>query len=83
MDDILIKEGPIPYQDKRHPFVAFHLIKHPGHFYGMGIVDAVLQLSAEDAANKNARIRNTRFKIEAPVFVGTLSSGMLTIRWTV
>lgn len=70
VDDILIKEGPIPYQDKRHPFVAFHLIKHPGHFYGMGIVDAVLQLSAEDAANKNARIRNTRFKIEAPVFVG-------------
>lgn len=74
-DDVLIKEGPIPYEDKRHPFVAFHLIRHPGHFYGMGMVDAVLQLSAEDAALRNARLRNMKLKIEAPIFVGSTIFG--------
>lgn len=74
-DDVLIKEGPIPYEDKEHPFVAFHLMRHPGHFYGMGIVDSVLQLSAEDAALKNARLRNMKFKIDAPIFVGSTIFG--------
>ena len=75
VDDVLIKEGPIPYNDKKHPFVAFHLIRHPGHFYGMGMVDAVFQLSAEDAALKNARLRNMKLKIEAPIFVGSTIFG--------
>ena len=74
-NDVLLKEGPIPYQDKQLPFVAFHLIKHPGQFYGMGIVDAVLQLSAEDSSMKNARLRAMRLSIEAPVFLGSTIFG--------
>lgn len=74
-DDILLKDNPIPYEDKKLPFVAFHLIKHPGHFYGMGIVDALLQLSSEDSAMKNARIRNIRLKIEAPILMGSAIFG--------
>jgi hypothetical protein len=74
-DDILIKEGPIPYEDKEHPFVVFRLVRKAGQFYGMGIVDALLQLSAEDSAMKNARIRNTRLQVEAPIFMGATIFG--------
>jgi len=73
--DVLLKEGPLPYEDKQLPFVAFHCVKIDGQFYGMGITDALLQLSSEDSSMKNARIRNTRLKIEAPIFVGSAIFG--------
>ena len=74
-DDVLLKDGPIPYDDKRLPFVAFHLIRHPGQFYGMGIVDVLLQLSSEDSAMKNARIMNLRYKVNAPILIGATIFG--------
>ena len=74
-DDVLLKEGPIPYEDKQLPFVKFTCIDLEGQFYGMSITDALLQLSSEDGAIKNARMRNLRLKTEAPIFIGATIFG--------
>jgi len=79
--DILIKEGPIPYKDKELPFVAFRFVKHPGQFYGIGAVDALLQQSAEDSAIKNARIERVKFATNPPVFVGATIFGDVDAQW--
>lgn len=74
-DDVLLKEGPIPYEDKELPFIKFTCIHLDDQFYGMSITDTLLQLSSEDSAMKNARIRSVRLKTEAPIFIGAAIFG--------
>lgn len=69
-NDILLKETPIPYQDKKIPFVAFHCVRHPGHFYSMGITDLVIQQSAEESALKNLRLDRIKILTAPPVLAG-------------
>ena len=80
-DDILLKNGPIPYIDKQIPFVAFHFIRHPGNFYGMGVGDVTIQASSEDSAIKNARLNRIKFTINPPTFVGATIFGDVDDQW--
>lgn len=69
-NEIELKNKPIPYVDKQIPFVAFHCVRHPGHFYGMGIVDLVIQQSSEDSALKNLRLNRIKITTAPPVVAG-------------
>lgn len=70
-NEMLIKNKPNPYQDKRIPFVAFHCVRHPGQFYGMGIVDLVIQQSAEESAIKNLQLDRNKIITAPPIIVGS------------
>lgn len=80
-EDILLKDGPIPYIDKQIPFVAFHFIRHPGSFYGMGVGDVTIQASSEDSAIKNARLNRIKFITNPPTFVGATVFGDVDEQW--
>lgn len=80
-EDILLKEGPIPYIDKQIPFVAFHFIRHPGSFYGMSAGDVTIQLAAEDSAIRNARLNRIKFATNPPTFVGATIFGDVDDQW--
>lgn len=79
--DVLLKEGPIPYQDKKIPFVDFRFIKHPGHFYGMGVGDITIQQSSEESALKNSRLDRVKFTTTPPTFVGATIFGDVDDQW--
>lgn len=80
-EDILLKEGPIPYIDKQIPFVAFHFIRHPGSFYGMSVGDITIQASSEDSAIKNARLNRIKFATNPPTFIGATIFGDVDDQW--
>ena len=80
-DDILLSDNPIPYIDKEIPFVAFHFIRHPGQFYGMGVGDVTIQQSSEDSAIKNARLDRIHFTTNPPTLVGASIFGDLDDQW--
>lgn len=80
-EDILLKDGPIPYEDKKIPFVAFHFVRHPGSFYGMGVGDITLQQSSEESAIKNARLERIKFITNPPVLVGATVFGDVDDQW--
>lgn len=80
--DILLKEGPIPYADKLIPLLHFRCIRYPGQFYGMSLVDAVIQQSAEDTSLKNARIDQIKMASYPPIIAGTSSFADVRRQWT-
>ena len=79
--DILLKESPIPYIDKQIPLLHFRCIHHPGQFYGMSMVDVVIQQSAEDTSLKNARIDQIKFASYPPILSGTSSFADIRRQW--
>ncbi len=76
-NDVLIRNTPLPYQDKMLPFVRFVCVEHPGHFYGRGIPDIMLQLSSEDAAIRNLQLDRVKMTIDAPILAGATVFGDL------
>ena len=80
-DNIMIKATPLPYADKMLPFVDFRCVEHPGQFYGIGITDIVLQLSAEDSAIRNLQLDRGKFAVGIPVFAGATVYGELEDVW--
>lgn len=80
-EDVLLKDAPIPYIDKQIPFVAFHFVKYPGSFYGMGVSDITLQQSSEEAAIKNARLNRIKFATNPPTFIGATIFGDVDDQW--
>jgi hypothetical protein len=80
-EDVLLKNGPIPYIDKQIPFVAFHFIRHPGSFYGMSVGDVTIQASSEDSAIKNARLNRIKFATNPPTFIGATIFGDVDDQW--
>lgn len=80
-EDILLKDGPIPYVDKQIPFVAFHFIRYPGSFYGMSVGDITLQQSSEESAVKNARLNRIKFATNPPTFIGATIFGDVDDQW--
>lgn len=80
--DVLLKESPIPYIDKMIPLVHFRCIHHPGKFWGMALVDVVIQQSAEDTSLKNARIDQIKMASYPPIISGTSSFADVRRQWT-
>jgi len=80
-EDVLLKDGPIPYIDKQIPFVSFHFIRHPGSFYGLGVGDITIQQSSEESAIKNARLNRIKFATNPPTFVGATIFGDVDDQW--
>lgn len=80
-EDTLLKDGPIPYVDKQIPFVAFHFVRYPGSFYGMGVGDITLQQSSEESAIKNARLERIKLLTNPPTLVGATVFGDIDDQW--
>lgn len=74
-DDVLIKNGPNPYEDKQIPLIHLYILKHSGHMYGMGVGDMVMQQAAEESALKNMRLDRLKLITQPPIFMGATIFG--------
>lgn len=74
-DNVLLKDGPIPYQDKQIPLIHLYILKHSGHIYGMGVGDMVMQQAAEESALKNMRLDRLKLITQPPIFMGATVFG--------
>lgn len=81
IEDVPVKHVPLPYQDKMLPFVDFRCVKIPGQFYGMGIIDMVLQHSSEESSIRNLQLDRAKITTAPPIFAGGTAFGELLDGW--
>lgn len=70
-NDILIREGPLPYNHKDLPFSRHVWIPIKNNFYGMGMSRALESLNAEDETLRNMDLDQAKIDNNPPMFVNS------------
>ena len=69
VNDVLLREGPLPYNHKQLPFSVGRFIKFPGLFWGMGMATILEFLQSEDRQLKNLGIKLLERVLRRPTYV--------------
>lgn len=68
-NDMIVRDGPLPYNHKELPFVLHRFIKWPNQFYGIGLAAVLLGNQTEDETLRNMMIEQAHLEINPPLFV--------------
>jgi hypothetical protein len=68
-NDVLVRDGPLPYNHKQIPFVVHRAIKFPHRFYGIGLPTVLESLQSEDEALRNMMLSQLHLNIFPPIIV--------------
>lgn len=66
VNDIIIRDGPLPFAHKRLPFSLHRLWQRPGQFYGVGYAALLETLQSEDELQRNMAIRMLTLQLNPP-----------------
>jgi hypothetical protein len=69
-NDVLLKEGPIPYDHKELPFVRYPFVVRPNYFYGIGLPEIVESQQEELNTIRRMRLDNEHMSIHKMFLVG-------------
>lgn len=67
INDVLIRDGPLPYNHKQIPFVMHRAIKFPHRLYGMGLPTILESLQSEDESLRNMMLSQLHINIFPPI----------------
>lgn len=70
-NDVLVREGPLPYNHKQLPFVLHKLVDFPDQFYGVGICTLLESNQAEEETLKNISIDQMKLGTNPPILVNS------------
>lgn len=70
-NDVLIRDGPLPYNHKQIPIIKHTYNKFPYQFYGMGLPVVLEALQSEDEALRNLRIEQAKIDTAPPLYVNS------------
>lgn len=68
VNDILIREGGLPYNHGELPFSRYIVKEIPGQFYGMGYAYLLEDIQSEDETYRNLRIEVGKWNALRPVY---------------
>lgn len=68
-NDVLIRDGPLPFNHKQLPFALHRFIKWPNQFYGVGMAVTLESLQAEDETLRNMMLEQLKLEINPPLFI--------------
>jgi hypothetical protein len=71
VNDVVLRDGPIPDNTKEIPFVMHRYFKHSHHSYGFGLPFALKSLQSEDETLRNMMIEQIRLNIIRPLFINS------------
>ena len=66
-NDVLIREGPLPYNHKELPFSRHTLVNFEDQFYGIGVPAVLEDIQAADETILNMYIENSKISLNPPV----------------
>lgn len=67
-NDVVVRDGPIPYNHKELPFVLHKLIPVADCFYGMGLARVVEDIQAESEILRNLKLQDVEVAVAPPLF---------------
>lgn len=70
-NDVVIRDGPLPYNHKELPFSRHVFLELPGQFYGMGYGAMLESLQSEDETLRNLAIETMKINLSLPIFINT------------
>lgn len=62
-NNVIIRNGPIPYKHKQLPITPFYFYRDPGKFWGIGIPKVIESLTEERTAIRRLRIDRQKMQI--------------------
>jgi hypothetical protein len=68
-NDVIIRDGPLPFNHKQLPFAVHRFIKWPQQFYGVGIAAVLESLQSEDETLRNMMLEQLKLEINPPLFI--------------
>jgi hypothetical protein len=68
VNDVVLRDGPLPYDHKELPFVLHKLVEWEGHLFGFGIAAAVEGLQSEDEELRSLFMEQLKITIAPPLF---------------
>lgn len=71
VNDIVLRDGPLPYNHKRLPFSRHTFINFPHMFWGIGFPTVLESLQSEDEVIINAILRELEIAQDPPLLVNT------------
>jgi hypothetical protein len=81
VNDILLRDGPLPYNHKELPFTRHRLIPIPHNFYGIGAAYVLETLQLEDEILRNLRLESIRVSIAPPLVYNTEFAEDIDSQW--
>jgi hypothetical protein len=70
-NDVIIRDGPLPYNHKQLPFVIHKAIEIPHSLYGMGFGSILDQTMSHDETLMNLDIETRKMNLARPMFINT------------
>lgn len=70
-NDILVREGPLPYNHKELPFSRHVCYELKDQFYGAGMPVMLESLQSEDETIRNMALDHLKIKLNPPLFITT------------
>jgi hypothetical protein len=67
VNDIVIRDGPLPYNHKQLPFVLHKLINWENHLFGIGLCAVVEGLQSEDEELRSLMVEQLKINIAPPM----------------
>jgi len=81
VNDVVLRDGPLPYNHKKLPFSIVKFIDFPHQFYGVGIPAVVESLQSEDETLRNMAMEALKKSIWRAVFINSQVFGSVDTQW--
>lgn len=70
-NDVIIRNGPLPYDHKQLPFTRGRFFEYPGLFWGIGIPTLLESLQSEDETIRNMALDQLKIILNPPIFISS------------
>ena len=80
-NDVVIRDGPLPYNHGKLPYSISRFMKFKNQFYGIGIPVLLESLQGEDETLRNLAITTLKKLINPAVFINSLVFGQVDSQW--
>lgn len=70
-NDIIIRNGPLPYNHKELPFQVYKFVDFPDQFYGVSIPTLLEDTQAESETLRNMKLDQLKININPPIFINS------------
>lgn len=80
-NDVLVREGPLPYNHKELPFAIHKFVEFPDMFYGVGLPTVLESLQAEDETLRNMMLDQLKLTLTPPIFINSQVFGEVDQQW--
>ena len=71
VNDVVVRDGPLPYNHKKLPFSLHRFGRFPHMFWGVGIPAVLESLQSEDEIMRNLMIKQFKLDVNPPTLINT------------